>query len=483
MQCIFKALLPRDGRYYGSRYSCCRYMAGKDIRNENRIIESVKDEVKRIPVQVLFRSLYPSMTVKDRGITHSPFREDKTPSFSCFVGKNGYGLWKDFSTGESGDIVSFYQKAFPGTSYPKAVNEIALLLLHKPALENFSSDGREAVRPVSASAFVSRSSSPAQESALKVISATPVAGSDIPVSFRDYWRGRGISDAVAARFLSYVIYENENIKGRPLYDRRSGLQVVDSSGNAVVSDGRREALGFLNGLGGYSLRSPKGVKISTSSFISVIPSGSEILRTTDISYLGGPDPRALFRYDVADGSLLVGDSGRIVGAPGFDVVRPVLSYLFRRPDSILSSRELQGLCYVLSSLRSLPPQPGSVQVVEGMFDALSLCEYDRMKGRDAFPTHDIVVLNSLSNLRWAVPYLASHRRIVCLLDNDLRSNAGRKAADAISGQLDVYCKYAGIPRPEFVIGTSVLGRLNDVNEALMAGKGFRVKSTNEVKPF
>jgi hypothetical protein len=42
----------------------------------------------------------------------SPFREDKRPSFSIFADGRG---WKDFATGEAGDVVSFVKCATAGT--------------------------------------------------------------------------------------------------------------------------------------------------------------------------------------------------------------------------------------------------------------------------------------------------------------------------------------------------------------------------------
>lgn len=44
--------------------------------------------------------------------------------------------------------------------------------------------------------------------------------------------------------------------------------------------------------------------------------------------------------------------------------------------------------------------------------------------RNPNPPHDIVVLNSVTNLAKAVPFIASHERVYTYLDND---EAGRKA--------------------------------------------------------
>lgn len=47
----------------------------------------------------------------------SPFREDKHPSFCFFIGKKDRKLmWKDFATGESGDIIQFVKNVFQDTN-------------------------------------------------------------------------------------------------------------------------------------------------------------------------------------------------------------------------------------------------------------------------------------------------------------------------------------------------------------------------------
>lgn len=53
----------------------------------------------------------------------SPFRQDRTPSFSVF--DNGRA-WKDHATGESGDVVSFYTKA-TGLPFTDAVERLAVM--------------------------------------------------------------------------------------------------------------------------------------------------------------------------------------------------------------------------------------------------------------------------------------------------------------------------------------------------------------------
>ncbi len=59
-------------------------------------------------------------------------------------------------------------------------------------------------------------------------------------------------------------------------------------------------------------------------------------------------------------------------------------------------------------------------VFEGFMDYLSFLTFKR----NPTPPHNIVVLNSVTNLAKAVPFIASHERVYTYLDND---EAGRKA--------------------------------------------------------
>lgn len=59
-------------------------------------------------------------------------------------------------------------------------------------------------------------------------------------------------------------------------------------------------------------------------------------------------------------------------------------------------------------------------VFEGFMDYLSFLTFKR----NLTPPHNIVILNSVTNLAKAVPFIASHERVYTYLDND---EAGRKA--------------------------------------------------------
>lgn len=100
------------------------------------------------------------------------------------------------------------------------------------------------------------------------------------------------------------------------------------------------------------------------------------------------------------------------------------------------------------------PSSGRVAVFEGFFDFLSLLQ---LCGRTV-PDCDVCVLNSVTNLDKALPFILSHGYVETYLDND---EAGRKATERIragvlarTGRMDdMSCHYSGF---------------NDVNDYLKA---------------
>jgi len=70
------------------------------------------------------------------------------------------------------------------------------------------------------------------------------------------------------------------------------------------------------------------------------------------------------------------------------------------------------------------PTSGTVTLFEGFFDFLTWLAKDK---RDV-PSTDVVVLNSVSNLTKAIPYLRLHNTAICYLDND---EAGRAALETL----------------------------------------------------
>jgi DNA primase len=80
------------------------------------------------------------------------------------------------------------------------------------------------------------------------------------------------------------------------------------------------------------------------------------------------------------------------------------------------------------SITTINNDSDTVMVFEGFIDFLS---YLSLK-QNPSPTIDTTVLNSVTNLRRAIPFLKSHRTIHAFLDND---EAGRKALDSLRESL------------------------------------------------
>src|SRR4030042_4809079 len=68
-------------------------------------------------------SYYIGSPVKINGPMSSPFRKDNNPSWSLFRSKRNEIMYKDFATGETGNVVKFVQKMFT-LSYHKALDKI-----------------------------------------------------------------------------------------------------------------------------------------------------------------------------------------------------------------------------------------------------------------------------------------------------------------------------------------------------------------------
>ena len=102
----------------------------------------------------------------------------------------------------------------------------------------------------------------------------------------------------------------------------------------------------------------------------------------------------------------------------------------------------------------------TVSVFEGFFDFLSwLASRNQIA-----PTTDVLVLNSVTNLRRALPYLRSHVSIFCCLDND---DSGRTALDTLrSLRLE-------LGDPTITDGSFFYQRYKDVNEWWVAMKNLK----------
>ena len=78
----------------------------------------------------------------------------------------------------------------------------------------------------------------------------------------------------------------------------------------------------------------------------------------------------------------------------------------------------------ISHIRQSGKPRSACYVFEGFMDYLSFLTLKRNPN----PPHNIVVLNSVTNLAKALPFIASHEQVYAYLDND---DAGRKATDEL----------------------------------------------------
>lgn len=442
-------------------------------------IDNIIEDIKRVPTASLIRALFPSHPVPQNArLMRSPFHTDSHPSFSCFLGKNGYYLWKDHSTGESGDNITLYRKVYPTMSYVQAVDSLAFLFFGKHASRTATTEG-SAPLPLRVT-FPTAEDKAERQGALNIVKTYPLNDSKTPIQFREYCRNRGISDSTADSMgLQYVLFENLNRKGKEIKDSVSGLPITEH-GKPVYDKAINEAIGMYNDIGGIVLRVPdtperKGFKGATSSFISTyLADNSRPIRNTRFEGKGENNV-SLIRYDEDNLTLRINPTQYFspvarYAAPYFTPL--VAEHLNRN----LSDRDINCLCAVADTLNS--PIVNEVVVVEGMFDGLSEREINRChehlkKGRD------LIIANSISNLRWAVPFICRHKRACIMLDNDIKSGAGEKAAMQLVKSIADYgakCQ----SRTQIINGSSLFEGYKDLNEALMASKGFPVKQT-EIK--
>ena len=301
----------------------------------------------------------------------------------------------------------------------------------------------------------------------------------MPGTLKSYWRGRGISDSVIGRFCCYCVLENTKRKDRVIIDKESGLPVIDKFGNPMMDDGLMYGIGQRNDIGGMVFRSPetassKGFKGATSSFVSTFLSdGSRPLHT--VNFFGEGDNYVHFiRYDRATSSIFINPTQGFSGISDSAVVY-ALSFMSGFSGE-LDTRERKCAAAVLSSLNC--PVTHDVVVVEGMFDGLS--DRELCVGLGSRGVYDLLILNSISNLRWAIPFLSRHSRVVSMMDNDLSSGAGQKAFVQLSQDIELFSLKTGF-KPLVFDGSSVLGHHKDLNDALMAGKGFNVDKKKSLK--
>lgn len=401
------------------------------IPASSRVIDpSVEDSVRRFPTVDLVKMIFPDVRMRGRSVMCSPFREERHASFSCFRDGLGYSRWKDHTTGESGDNIDFYKKAFPDSSldYPDTVDRLSVLLFGKHAFldPSVSVAAVRSLKRVRREAAVQKEAEPA----LRVVSESCFSPSTTPREIVEYQRSREISDEVSSRYCLYVVFENLNHSGRSEVDRATGLPIVGKDGRPVPVDIRQDAVSIPNDIGGRILRcvdtpQRKGFKGATRSFVTTILADGTA-PSSGVSFFGlDRSPEVKFvRWDRSSGRLYLNESAGVFGVELYAVPYCLL-FLDSFVGMSLVGRERDCALAVLRSLNG--PVNSVATVVEGMHDALSLIEIEKSNGHGTVPGTDLVVLNSVSNLKWAVPFLSMHREVRSLLDNDLKSSAGEKA--------------------------------------------------------
>ena len=399
----------------------------------------------------------------------NPLRGETHASLSCYRGHDGFPHWKDHATGETGDNIDFYRTAYPDKGYVEAVDELAWLLLGRSALQDIP-----AGQAVSFSSVPTRRHVPAVETepVLRISGVYPYVSS-AHAELVSYTRGRGISDEVACRYLSIVKFVNTRREGRFVMDERTKLPVMDENGCAVRDSGENIAVAMVNDLGGFSLRIPDsaptgGFKGTNASFITTILADGTAPHSSVLFSGDGDGMVTGFLYDEQSRFLFVNPTQGFSGIEPW-AVRFAVPFLDQWSGRFLEGRDLRATASVLRSLNG--PVNGRVTVVEGMFDAVSLIELNRISGRGSLPAGDLVVLNSISNISWAVPFLAMHGEVCSLLDNDMLSTAGQKAFCVMQEKVRAFAERAGVLCSVWSDSASI-APCKDINDYLKRVKGF-----------
>ncbi len=440
--------------------------------------EGVMDEIRRFSQPDLIRKLFPGHAVKDRGVMPSPLRDDRNASYSCFC--SGGGVWKgkDFSTGEIYDNISLYRAVFPSMTFLDAVDSLSWLILNKSALADYGASVNRTFSHLPKRREVRRPEAE-RPSALRLVKVTRLDDSVVPGELKAYWRSRGISDANILSYCNYARFESTSLKGMMLMDRKSGCPIVDKEGNEMKDDGLRDSIGLYNDIGGMVFRVPQtaqraGFKGANTSFITTfLANGSR--PQFGVALQGRGDNVIHYcRYDETTCSILINPTQRFYG------VSPQSAYysaplLDEWKGRVMDERDVKRICAVLTSLNS--PACGKAAVVEGMFDGLSFIEMQGMSGRGFRPGVDLIILNSITNLKWAVPFLAMENEVRIIFDNDLKSGAGNKAFNELKEKIGEYsakCRKNTI----VVSGDYLLGGSKDLNDALVADKQLAKKKSS-----
>ena len=451
------------------------------MKEQVKLIDSkIKDEVLRYPFMDLVRKLFPDVRQHGRSVMCNPIRGEKKPSLSCFRDCYGIQRWKDHGTGEFGDNLDFYRKVYPDLGYVEALDRLSLLVLGRSVYSDYVPgvsvpyySPAKRMKPV-------KPSTKEEAPALNVIAKERYDVSKSPKDLVAYTRGRGISDEVASVFLWHVTYENLNRKGNVLHDPVSGLPMLDKKGEVMKDEARYEAVALPNDIGGYSLRVPpgensEGFKGANISFISTIHACGDVKKDA-VRFVGKGDGFVTqLLYNPQYCYVSINPSQGFIGVP-VGMAGPVMAFLDNWIGRYIDGRELVSTTSVVNNL--CQPLSAEVDVVEGLFDAVSDIEFERLAGRPARPARDMVVLNSISNLHWAVPFLAVHQKVRSLLDNDMRTSAGKKAFDIMKDEVESFSRRIGSVCT-VQSDSGIFYPHKDINDFLKVKKGFMEPKTRK----
>lgn len=417
--------------------------------NTVKVIDpEILESLKTYPAVEMIKLLFPDVKMCGRSVMCNPLRGEKHPSLSCFRDRTGHQRWKDHATGETGDNIDFFRLANPALDYVDAVEAMAALLLGRSATteETAGTDYRR----LFGQKHAAKPHRPAEEEPSKIrvtkVKIYDPKDKEIPKEIINYTRRRGISDEVARKYLVYSEYTNLNRVGRSIIDPASGLPAVDDSGEILRDDGRAQAIAMMNDIGGFSLRTPdvkeiKGEKKTNTSFPATILANG--IRPQKLIQVTGKESIHVekFHYDPIRQALFLN------GTQALWYLRPwaapfAIEFLKRWNGCYIEGRDVRAVAAVLNALNG-PVHP-RVTVIEGMFDAMSVIELERLAGRGPFPGGDLVVLNSTSNLGWAIPFLSMHGEVCSLLDNDAGSSTGQKAFMKMKEEIAEFTSKLGV---------------------------------------
>jgi DNA primase len=180
-------------------------------------------KVKQIPIAGYLSNMgIEPVETGNQLVYHSPFTNERTPSFYVSLKKN---LFNDYSSGKGGSIIDL------------------VMLLEKCSFT-------EAAKKLADKDPVSFSFSRKERTSKEPMKVTAIKELDNP-NLIAYANSRLISTATAKRYLKEVQYTN---KGRNYY-----------------------AIGFKNDADGYELRSGKGFKSKTANGITTIDKGTNAI--------------------------------------------------------------------------------------------------------------------------------------------------------------------------------------------------------------